>query len=512
MRPTEKHFLDTYDLVTKIDKKVIADWLLTQGYFPEQYVLPPCFKVIKNELNATEHFKVKKKKTKPPIFSFTPLKSEYISVSHPKTQLTDRIFSIIHPVLYHDIIWHLHDNWDFVIKHLFNLKNQIASYSFPIPVSKKSIGKLVKLRAGRMIYEWIEMAEKDLVSEAFKFKYIVRTDIKTFYPAVYTHSIAWALHSKIKARRTPITFSLLGSKLDKLFQNANDTCTNGLPIGPVISDFVAELLLTTIDKETSLVLKKKKINFVGVRFKDDYRFLCESKGDAEVVIKCLQQRMKYYNLYLNDSKTEIKELPEGLFRPWSVEYSKISLKKKWSISPKLFENTLIMVLEIDKRYPDTGIIDKFLSELITKKSTIKIKAKGGNLYKIYSLLLMLKERRPKAFPQILAIIELLLLESKSDIDFTNHIHSSLSEMLHNKYFKDYGNNLYDLIWLTYLVKSNDYFPIRWPTKLLHPYLKSIQSNSQQFFNDTKDISLFKKIEAPGKNPLLAEHLSVFHKL
>jgi len=98
------------------------------------------------------------------------------------------------------------------------------------------------------------------------------------------------------------------------------------------------------------------------------------------------------------------------------------------------------------------------------------------------------------------------------MEFTNHIHTSLSEILHNKFVKAHDNSLYDLIWLTYLVKSNNYFPILWPTLILHPNLKSIQSNLQQFFDDFKNICLFKKIDAPGKNPLLAEHLSIFHKI
>ena len=47
-----------------------------------------------------------------------------------------------------------------------------------------------------MIYEFLEMAENDLVAEAYNYKYILKTDIKNFYPSIYTHSIAWALHTK----------------------------------------------------------------------------------------------------------------------------------------------------------------------------------------------------------------------------------------------------------------------------------------------------------------------------
>ena len=50
-----------------------------------------------------------------------------------------------------------------------------------------------------MIYEWIEMAEKDMVAEAHKYNFIIRADITNFYNSVYTHSIGWALHGREKA-------------------------------------------------------------------------------------------------------------------------------------------------------------------------------------------------------------------------------------------------------------------------------------------------------------------------
>jgi len=46
---------------------------------------------------------------------------------------------------------------------------KIYSYSFPIPLNNKKKGELSPLRSGRMIYEWIAMAEKDLVAEVHKY-------------------------------------------------------------------------------------------------------------------------------------------------------------------------------------------------------------------------------------------------------------------------------------------------------------------------------------------------------
>ena len=55
----EKHFRETETLLRKIDKKKISQWLLEQGYYPEQYVVPPSFKVEKFDLLHAPFYPVK---------------------------------------------------------------------------------------------------------------------------------------------------------------------------------------------------------------------------------------------------------------------------------------------------------------------------------------------------------------------------------------------------------------------------------------------------------------------
>lgn len=367
----EKHFRETETLLRKVNKKKIGQWLLEQGYYPEQYVLPPSFKVETFDLQPNPFFPVKSEldisgKIK---YKFEPEKSELVTISFPKTQLTDRTFGIINPKIYHDIVWYLLNDWNTVLNQLFHADLKIFSYSLPIPVNSQSVGELGELRAGRMIYEFLEMAESDLVAEGHKYKFLLRTDIKNFYPSVYTHSIAWALHTKktIRTSGNRDNFSkFLGLQLDKLFQYANDGCTNGIPIGPAVSDLASEIILAAVDKECSIELNS--VDFIGVRFKDDYRFLCNSKQDAQKIIKTLQNQLRNFNLFLNEGKSEVRELPEGLFRQWTSEFQKCSLKYKRKVGYKRFTHSLLATLKIDQDFPDTGLIDRFLSELTTKKS------------------------------------------------------------------------------------------------------------------------------------------------
>ena len=499
----QKHFLRTKALVSKVDKSIIANWLLKEGYYPEQYVLPPCFHVEYFVYKDEPYYSEKKLKTTKKCFQLE-------SVFFPKSQLTDRVFSIIEPHIYHDLAWYLMQGWELVQEHLFHEEIRFYSYSFPIPVTAQNEGRLGRLRSGRMIYEFIEMAENDLVAEAFKYSYKIRTDIKNFYPSIYTHSIAWALHGKEKAREREnrTTFRLLGGKIDRLFQLANDRCTNGLAIGPVISDLTSEIILAAIDRKASIALKDVK--FLGVRFKDDYQILCHSRSDAQKIIKSLQKQMRDYNLSLNESKTAVLELPEGLFRPWILEYQPFSLKKVDEITYKKFETTLLNLLRIDERHPGTGIIDKFLAELTTKDYKLKLRLTKKQVLKAVSLLFLLKNRRSKAFPQILSIIELIILEFQTDVDLVDKIFRDVQSLA-----KDSEDHLYDVLWIYYFLKSHERekglekFDLFEQSKLL----KSMKENSQQIFTNSspEDIKLFRAIKPRGKNELLAKYLAIYPK-
>ncbi len=502
MKLPQAHIKLTKNLVKAIPSRKIAKWLLTEGFFPEQYVLPPCFKVEKFTFKKNPYFDFSKKQALP--------LSEICEITFPKSQLTERAFGLINHKIYHDLVWHLMDNWSEAQSKLFSPKNRIYSYSFPIPLNKENVGSLGSLRSGRMIYEFIEMSESDLLSEAHKFNLAIRSDIKNFYPSIYTHSIAWALNGKEEARKDRSKFKLFGNKIDKLLQNANDGCTNGIAIGPAVTDLITEIMLSVVDIKTTQQLKKSGIDFMGVRFKDDYRFLCRSEGEAQETLRVLQRTLKEFNLSISEEKSTISELPEGLFREWTSEYNSCSLKYKYPIKYKMFENTFRRVLLIDKIYPNTGVIDKFLSELISMKYNLKLKLTQKEVYKVFSLLLMLKERRSKCLPQILAIIELMISTFSKEKKAIQKIYESLNELTERK-FKNQKSNSYDLIWLTYFLKSHKKLTVKWPTKLKSELLQSIKSNKQKFDEETTYCKLFRKIDSPGKNTPLSKHLKIFPK-
>lgn len=386
----EEHYKETCSLLKAIDKNKIATWLLEEGYFPEQNILPPSFKVANFVLKNDPYIRNLEK----------PPRSTLGCVSYPKSFLTSRVYGIQHPHHYHDIVYWLIKDWAAIIDHIFNNDNSIYTYSLPIPVNAKSKGELSPLRSGRLIYEWIEMAERDLVAEAHKFKVLIRTDVTNFYNSVYTHSIAWALHGRDIAFSDK-NFKLIGNKIDKLVQYANDGRTNGIPVGSAVSDLIAEILLAKIDQNVSLKLKKKNITFLGTRFKDDYRILANTEEEAKKILRVLSEELHKFNLLISENKTKILCLPEGLFRHHNREYFPYSLRKEKRIPFKSFEFTLLKVLDIHKAYPGTSIIEKFLSELFDKKYNLKLyfsnnlKVRKKQILKTFSLLFLLKRESEK---------------------------------------------------------------------------------------------------------------------
>lgn len=507
----KNHFEATKNLAKGIHKNKIARWLLTNGYYPEQYIVPPCFTIKSFDLQSTSFTKIVTRKG---LQSFDPPKVEAISLSYPKTQLTERNFGIIDPKIYHDLIWHLHKEWNLILSHLFHSDINIYSYSFPIPLTAANVGHVGDLRAGRMIYEFVEMAEKDLVAESHQYRYLLKTDVKNFYPSVYTHSIAWAIHGKgtvrKKGNRSDYT-SFLGLKLDRLLQCANDGCTNGIAIGSAMSDLIGEVVLAAVDRDCSNQLKSVGIKYTAVRFKDDYRFMVSSKEDGMTIIKVLQSTLKQYNLALNEKKSDIKELPEGLFREWPSEYRKSSVKSVSKIKYLRFADTYLSVLKLDKEYPDTGIIDKFLRELVSRKYSLKLDLDEKYSIKVFSLLLSLKDRRAKAFPYILAIIGEIMDRNHSNTKLVQYFSDSLFSLM-NEMFKKEEANQYDLIWMVYFVRDRNLFSIPYPAKLKSKMLISLRSNSFSLYTGVpSNWKLYTSIKAPGKNVNLLKYLDVFSK-
>ena len=225
------------------------------------------------------------------------------------------------------------------------------------------------------------MTEEDLVSSSHRYTHLVQADIKNFYPSIYTHSIAWAIHGKrhIRKGNNRHDYTLLGNRLDRLFQYSNDQRTNGIPIGPVVSDIVAEIVAAAVDRALTKSVVSIGLNCEMTRFKDDYRILVRGESAGESVIKLLQAALKGFDLELSEQKTSIHELPDGLFRPWVSLYHAAYPRRRQTLSWKEFRELYLTVLRIDELHPGTGVIDRFLADIVSAGISV-LPAPDGPLY------------------------------------------------------------------------------------------------------------------------------------
>ena len=79
MSLTKEHTAETKRLLKKVSKDKIAKWLLEEGYYPEQYVVPPTFKVKEFNLKTNPYFEIDN--TIAGQQKFEPEKNELLNIS-----------------------------------------------------------------------------------------------------------------------------------------------------------------------------------------------------------------------------------------------------------------------------------------------------------------------------------------------------------------------------------------------------------------------------------------------
>jgi hypothetical protein len=151
---------------------------------------------------------------------------------------------------------------------------------------------------------------------------MLRADVQKFYPSVYTHSIAWAVETKAKAKANMKSMALLGNRLDTCVRSCQAGQSMGIPIGPDTSWVLSELLLASVDEALAKELGGAK----GNRAVDDYELYFRSAGQAENALTELQGCLAYYGLDLNSDKTAIAPLPAPLDDQWTRQLRSFALR------------------------------------------------------------------------------------------------------------------------------------------------------------------------------------------
>ncbi len=274
-------------------------------------------------------------------------------------------------------------------------------------------------------------------------KKILCLDISNFYGNIYTHLFpaiklgyddAELQYKAQKANNADPTISDAYKKyvaLDQAVRNMNGARTNGLLAGTMISQFLAEALLSRIDIE----LQDEKLKYV--RYVDDYEIFIYDENQIEKTKNIVERVLRKYFLSLNEEKTNIIEFPYYLVENLKTVYEKY----------------------IDKELTDEEIMKMFNYYFSLEQAGVKgavrflIKSIGNNLnptnkglFTTYLINTLVNDSR-----SLIKTCELLIVQKnktdikKQDIEFIKEL---LSQHLDN------GNDL-EVLWLLYLLKKLD---------------------------------------------------------
>jgi hypothetical protein len=313
----------------KLSKEVVFEKLLKYGLFPEKLC-----KIFSSESFGEWAIKNGISKYQSPSFSDVKFRLT-------RNNNAPRILNIPHPAPYYKLCFEIKEHWKDIEKSFGDLEEyQGRSMITPLP------NNLNKRLVSMLSYERRKDEKFLILDKSFEAKYFVQADIANCYASIYSHSIPWALVGKIEAKENARNNNIWYNELDKSIRNVQRNETVGIPIGPDTSLLISEIILTQIDKKLE--------NYKYFRYIDDYKCYCKTKEEGESFINTLSKELEYYNLRLNQKKTEIILLPKTIEQDWVREL-------------KFFHNTFLKDDQIGNRH--INLLSQFFDLAI--KLTIK---------------------------------------------------------------------------------------------------------------------------------------------
>lgn len=319
---------DTSDLAADI-ANTLATW--TTGFENNTQINSPSFVLTKTATESDQDFKNRKKAHRGQFISkYNASKATVYSIS--KGKLSRRFLQILNPKHFSILSDKMVSRWaDY--KAIFNLSEYSQSYPMPETASdKRSVSTFSK-----SVAEFRNSLLKTSIDKLIE----VRVDISKFYPTIYTHSVAWALLGKDKAKQyfkqkdnldtliasgdTDAELYKYAESVDMAIRACQERQSIGIPIGPDTSHIIAEIVACRIDD-----ILKTRFAFIGLkacRYYDDYYLYVSSKDEADKVLKGLQLILSEFQLEINEAKVKIREFPFAFEDEFTTRLHSFDFKK-----------------------------------------------------------------------------------------------------------------------------------------------------------------------------------------
>lgn len=344
-----------------------------------------------------------------------------------------RPFQLIHPALYVSLAQHITqpEHWNHIRQRFqeFAENPQINCLSLPTVSSTEQSDRAAQ------ILQWWQQVEQAAIGLSLEYDYVLDTDITDCYGSFYTHSIAWALHTKATAKTKKTDKNLIGNIIDAHIQDMRHGQTNGIPQGSVLMDFIAEMVLGFADMELSKRLGEQKIvDYHILRYRDDYRVFVNNPQDGDAIMKVISEITGELGLKLNPSKTRASA---DVVRS-SIKSDKLEWLCRKQHATNL-QSHLLIIHDHGYKHPNSGSLARALNDF--HKRLIGEKLQRGHLKPLIAIVTDIAYRNPRTYAVCAAILSHLL---KAIEDTTEQ--KNIAETLKQK-FNKLPNTGHMQIWL-----------------------------------------------------------------
>jgi len=276
------------------------------GYFPKE--LPPPF----TSSLLAQHLEPVTQAWPADGRSGPRTRSDVYSI--PRYGRNRRRLSVPNPVSHFYLSKHICENWETIVEHV--RRSNISLFK---PDASREASRVFD----PVDFDQIEARKNSILSRCDK---ALMIDISRFYPTIYTHSIAWALHEKHWCKQNINKKALstsLGQALDDLVRKGQDGQSLGIPLGPDTSIVLAEIIGVALDRELQQELSLE--DEVAFRYTDDFFIGLRDGRTPEGTLAAVAGALSLFELEISSDKTRVISSAGRADPDWALEISQFRL-------------------------------------------------------------------------------------------------------------------------------------------------------------------------------------------
>lgn len=415
--------------VTELNAQEAATFFLKgssyfNGDFPDYISFQPILSGVSAALKGRSYREVKQ--SNPDDFSDV----NYSFVANKDGRFAWRPYELMHPVIYVSLVNLIcsEDSWNEIL-HRFNKFAEGAVTCCSVPVVSEGAQSDQAMQVSEW---WQEVGQKSLCL-SLEFSHVLHTDVTDCYGALYTHSVAWAIHGMENAKASKRQNNLLGDKIDSHIRAGRYGQTNGISQGSVLMDFVAELVLGYVDELITRRLSGCS-DFRILRYRDDYRVFTNSDVRAEEILKIISDELRVVGMRLGASKTFVNSnVVEGSIK--SEKFAAINQQDLGEANAKTIQKQLLRLHAFGRQHPNSGALRRLLGELHSK--IIEQQIKPQDLEVQVAIATDIASVSPRTFPAIAGILShLISLEQPGNKEaLWDKVYKKMSKVPYNGYLQ-----------------------------------------------------------------------------